>query len=216
MARPTGDSARDRLELFTWISAYLFQHGGRVTVTEAAETYGTTPQKVLTAITTVGCAGASGEASKGQRVFNTQCKSCHTLEKDGAQVTAPVQIIGAWNPRNETFTWAWDHPSVRVRLRAFAAEREWERFHSPKNLAMAVSGEAGELVAELQWASGEESLTLEKRAAVAAEMADVLIYLCRLADVLDVDLIVAAERKLEADGRRYAVDEVRGSAAKRR
>lgn len=65
MARPTGDSARDRLELFTWISAYLFQHGGRVSVAEAAEIYGTTPHKVLTAITTVGCAGASGEASKG-------------------------------------------------------------------------------------------------------------------------------------------------------
>ena len=101
-------------------------------------------------------------------------------------------------------------------IRQCAVERDWEQFHTPKNLAMAVSGEAGELVAELQWASGEESLTLEKRAAVAAEMADVLIYLCRLADVLDVDLIVAAERKLEADGRRYAVDEVRGSAAKRR
>ncbi len=65
MARPTGDSARDRLELFTWISAYLFQHGGRVSVDEAAEIYGTTPQKVVAAITTVGCAGASGEASKG-------------------------------------------------------------------------------------------------------------------------------------------------------
>lgn len=65
MARPTGDSARERLELFTWISAFLFQHGGRVTVTEAAQKYGTTPDKVISAITIVGCAGASGEASKG-------------------------------------------------------------------------------------------------------------------------------------------------------
>ena len=76
-------------------------------------------------------------------------------------------------------------------LRAFAAERDWEQFHTPKNLAMAVAGEAGELVAELQWLTPEESVALqgEGLAAVSDEMADVLIYLCRLADVLGVDLL---------------------------
>ena len=101
-------------------------------------------------------------------------------------------------------------------VRQFAVDRDWEQFHTPKNLAMAVAGEAGELVAELQWVTPAESLTPEKREAVEQEMADVLIYLCRMADVLDVDLVEAAARKLEASGRRYKADEVRGNAAKRR
>jgi NTP pyrophosphatase (non-canonical NTP hydrolase) len=106
---------------------------------------------------------------------------------------------------------------LTVAVRAFAVERDWEQFHTPKNLAMAVAGEAGELAAELQWLTPEESQALrpEQVQAVAAEMADVLIYLCRMADVLGVDLLVAANKKLTADGQRYAVADVRGSAQKR-
>lgn len=100
-------------------------------------------------------------------------------------------------------------------VREFAQERDWEQFHTPKNLAMAVAGEAGELVAELQWLAGDQPLSPGKRQAVTDEMADVLIYLCRMADVLGVDLLAAAEAKLEADGERYRAQEVRGSAEKR-
>ncbi len=102
-------------------------------------------------------------------------------------------------------------------VREFAAERDWEQFHTPKNLAMAVAGEAGELVAELQWLTPEQSQELgpEQLESVAAEMADVLIYLCRMADVLGVDLLAAAAAKLQVNGHRYAVAEVRGSAQKR-
>ena len=98
MARPTGDSARERLELFTWISAYLFQHGGRVTIADAAQKYGTTENKVVSAITTVGCAGASGEASKGLQhdIFDIDWD---LLESDGIiqllvadVLTKPVQF----------------------------------------------------------------------------------------------------------------------------
>lgn len=101
-------------------------------------------------------------------------------------------------------------------LRAFAAERDWEQFHTPKNLAMAVAGEAGELVAEFQWLTPEESLALdaERMAAVASEMGDVLIYLSRLADVLGVDLVAAAAAKLEANRARYTVERAKGNAQK--
>ena len=101
-------------------------------------------------------------------------------------------------------------------MREFAAERDWEQFHTPKNLAMALAGEAGELLAEFQWLTPEESanLTVEQRAAVAEEMADVLIYLCRLADVSGIDLLPAAAAKLEANRARYTVDTARGNAAK--
>jgi NTP pyrophosphatase (non-canonical NTP hydrolase) len=106
---------------------------------------------------------------------------------------------------------------LTLALREFAAEREWERFHTPKNLAMAVAGEAGELLAELQWLTPEESasLTPNQLNAVGAEMADVLIYLCRLADVLGVDLLDLAQAKVTANAERYSVAEARGNAVKR-
>ncbi|GIG69781.1 nucleotide pyrophosphohydrolase [Phytomonospora endophytica] len=92
-------------------------------------------------------------------------------------------------------------------LRAFAAERGWEKFHRPKNLAMALAGEVGELVAELQWLTPEEceSLTDAQRDAVGAEMADVLMYLTRLADVLGVDLETATRAKMARNAGRFPV-----------
>ena len=104
---------------------------------------------------------------------------------------------------------------LAARLRQFAAERDWEQFHTPKNLAMALAGEAGELLAELQWLTPEQSAAVMADAAAAArveaELADVLIYLVRLADVLEVDLVDAAHRKIDAGARRYDADMYRGS-----
>lgn len=96
---------------------------------------------------------------------------------------------------------------LTLALRQFAADRQWEPFHTPKNLAMAIAGEAGELLAELQWLTPAESasLTADQRKAVAAEMADVLIYLCRLADVLGVDLLDAAHAKVAVNAERFPI-----------
>jgi len=106
--------------------------------------------------------------------------------------------------------------ALRDALRAFAAEREWERFHTPKNLAMALAGEAGEVIEHFQWLTAEESanLTAERRDEVALELADVLLYLIRLADVLGIDLADAAQHKLAINARRYPVDKARGRADK--
>ena len=106
--------------------------------------------------------------------------------------------------------------ALRDALRAFAAERDWERFHTPKNLAMALSGEAGEVIEHFQWLSGEESAALPEpaRAEVALELADVLLYLVRLADVLGIDLADAARTKLRINADRYPVDKARGRSDK--
>ena len=92
-------------------------------------------------------------------------------------------------------------------LRDFAAERNWERFHTPKNLAMALAGEAGELVAEFQWLTPAESersgLTPEQIAAIGMEVADVQIYLLRLADVLGLDIPKVVREKVEINRSRF-------------
>ncbi|WP_106400133.1 nucleotide pyrophosphohydrolase [Actinocorallia populi] len=94
------------------------------------------------------------------------------------------------------------------RLRQAVHERGWERFHTPKNLAMALAGEAGELLAEFQWLTPEESRRVmdapEKAEAVRSELADVFSYLLELADVLGVDLVEAANAKADVVARRYA------------
>lgn len=104
--------------------------------------------------------------------------------------------------------------ALQERLARFAAERDWEGFHSPKNLSMALIAEAGELIEHFQWLTEEESLALpeEKRRAVAHEMADVFIYLLRLADRLGIDLEQAAWEKIAINERRYPKEKVRGSA----
>ena len=105
---------------------------------------------------------------------------------------------------------------LRDRLRAFAAERDWDQFHSPKNLSAALSVEASELLEHFQWLKEDESFTLspEKRAKVAEEIADVLLYLVRIADKLDIDVLDAALKKIEANGKKYPVDKSRGSMRK--
>jgi NTP pyrophosphatase (non-canonical NTP hydrolase) len=101
-------------------------------------------------------------------------------------------------------------------LRRFAAERDWEQFHSPKNLAMALSVEVAEIVEHFQWLSEAQSRELEpaKRAEVEQELADALIYLVRLADQLQIDLFEAAERKLALNEAKYPAERVRGSPKK--
>ena len=106
--------------------------------------------------------------------------------------------------------------TLKLRIREFAHAREWERYHTPKNLAMAMIVEAAELVEQFQWLTPEESATLsaEKHEAVRQEVADVLIYLIRLADILDMDLLDAATAKIEINARKYPVDKARGHANK--
>ena len=92
-------------------------------------------------------------------------------------------------------------------VRNFARTRDWEKFHTPKNLAMAIAGEAGELAAEFQWLTPQESnldaLTAEQLRAIRLEMADVQIYLYRLADVLKVDISDAVREKMEINKNRF-------------
>ena len=106
--------------------------------------------------------------------------------------------------------------TLRARLRIFIAEREWERFHNPKNLAMALVVEAGELVEQFQWLTPHEAdhLRPEQRAEVELEIADVLIYLVELADRLGIDPLAAAEKKLALNAAKYPVEKARGHAAK--
>jgi NTP pyrophosphatase (non-canonical NTP hydrolase) len=109
-----------------------------------------------------------------------------------------------------------DLEELRARVREFVEERDWNRFHSPKNLAMALSVEASELVELFQWLTEEESAAPdpERRRRVAEELADVLWFLVRLSDRLDIDLLEAAELKLAANAAKYPADRVRGDARK--
>ena len=109
-----------------------------------------------------------------------------------------------------------DLDSLRTRLEAFARDRDWEQFHSPKNLSMALSVEVAEIAEHFQWLTEEQSRELDpaKRAEVEQELADVLIYLVRLADQLGIDLLEAAQRKLAVNEARYPADKVRGSSKK--
>jgi NTP pyrophosphatase (non-canonical NTP hydrolase) len=106
---------------------------------------------------------------------------------------------------------------LRQRLREFARVRDWEQFHTPKNLSMALIVEAAELVEQFQWLTAEESAQLapEARRAVEEELADVFIYLVRLSDLLGVDLLEAARHKIERNEKKYPAAEVRGKADKR-
>lgn len=105
---------------------------------------------------------------------------------------------------------------LRDQLRAFAAARDWDQFHSPKNLAMALSAEAGELLEIFQWLTEAQSRSLSPQAQAAAsdEIADVLLYLIRLGDKLGIDPVAAANRKIVANAAKYPADKARGSSRK--
>jgi dCTP diphosphatase len=113
------------------------------------------------------------------------------------------------------------HPSdsledLRQRLAEFARQRDWEQFHSPKNLSMALIAEAAELVEHFQWLTESQSLQLDadQHAAVRLELADILIYLVRTADRLDIDLIAAARDKIAINEQRFPAAQVRGIASR--
>jgi len=105
---------------------------------------------------------------------------------------------------------------LRDRLRDFASARDWNQFHSPKNLAIALSVEAAELLEHFQWVSDNHSLNMpqDKLGKIDEEIADVFLYLIRLADMLKIDLIKAADRKIEVNSQKYPVEKSRGSAKK--
>lgn len=102
------------------------------------------------------------------------------------------------------------------RLRIFAKEREWEKFHSPKNLAMALSVEVSEIAELFQWLTEEESynLTAEKLQQLKEEIGDVMIYLAKLADKFGIDPIEAAKEKIEINEKKYPAEMVKGKAKK--
>jgi NTP pyrophosphatase (non-canonical NTP hydrolase) len=97
--------------------------------------------------------------------------------------------------------------ALKEEIRAFADARDWQQFHTPKNLSMAIAGEAGELVAEFQWLTAEQSMLLnmsaEKLNDVELEIADVAIYLIRLADVLGVDVAAVVRKKIAINESRF-------------
>lgn len=101
---------------------------------------------------------------------------------------------------------------LRAELQKFVEERDWEQFHSPKNLAMAMIVEAAELVEHFQWLTEEQSrqLSAEKRELVAQEIADTFVYLLRISEVLGIDIIQAARSKLEINAKKYPVEKARG------
>ena len=107
-------------------------------------------------------------------------------------------------------------PDLSQKLAEFARLRDWEQFHSPKNLAMALAGESGELLEHFQWLTEEASanLTAEKKEAVAFEMADILIYLLRLGERLDIDVQDAAYRKMAINEARFPIEKVKGLAGR--
>jgi dCTP diphosphatase len=106
--------------------------------------------------------------------------------------------------------------TLQIKLREFVAERDWDQFHTPKNLAMALVAEAGELVEYFQWLTPEQSTQLpaDIRAEVELEIADVLLFLLRLCDKLGIDPVLAAGKKLVLNAERYPVAKARGRATK--
>ena len=109
-----------------------------------------------------------------------------------------------------------DLQTLTQALRDFAQARDWAQFHSPKNLASALSVEAAELLEHFQWLTEAQSrnLAAPKKAEVAAEAADVLLYLLQLCDKLDIDLVEAARLKMVVNGEKYPVARARGSSRK--
>jgi NTP pyrophosphatase (non-canonical NTP hydrolase) len=109
------------------------------------------------------------------------------------------------NPRSDQGHSCDSLDDLRERLRAFAGARDWEQFHTPKNLAMSVAIEAAEIMEHFQWLTPAQSAHLDeaKKREVAHEIADVLLYLVRLADVLDIDMPAAAREKIELNALKY-------------
>jgi NTP pyrophosphatase (non-canonical NTP hydrolase) len=109
-----------------------------------------------------------------------------------------------------------DFDRIRKQVRQFVVERDWDQFHSPKNLSMALIVEAAEMVEHFQWLTEAQSCELapEKLAEVELELADIQIYLISLAQKLQLDLVAAVDKKLVLNAQKYPADQVRGSSKK--
>jgi len=109
-----------------------------------------------------------------------------------------------------------DVQALQASLRAFAADRDWEQFHSPKNLAAALSVEAAELLEHFQWLTDEQSRSISDtdREAIAEEVADVFLYLLQLSDKLGIDPIESAKKKIQANAIKYPVERAKGISKK--
>jgi len=131
---------------------------------------------------------------------------------------APLFLLTSRSPRVASREWGHmkDLEELKQVVAEFARERNWDQFHSPKNLAMALSVEAAELLEQFQWLSEAESMAppSDRRQAVADEIADVLVYLVRLADRLNIDIGEAVARKMLINAEKYPADKVRGSSRK--
>ena len=106
--------------------------------------------------------------------------------------------------------------AIKLRLQEFAKERDWDQFHSPKNFSMALVVECAELVEHFQWLTDEQSkhLTAETLDEVSLEMADIMIYLIRLADKLDINLLESVNRKIKLNAEKYPIEKSKGLATK--
>ena len=109
-----------------------------------------------------------------------------------------------------------DIKQLQQTLTEFAQQRNWEQFHTPKNLAMALSGEVGELLEIFQWLTPEQSqqLSPEKKQHASEEIADVMMYLLRLADKCDIDVMQACQEKIQQNAAKYPINKCYGSAKK--
>ncbi len=105
---------------------------------------------------------------------------------------------------------------LQAELKTFALDRDWETYHTPKNLTLALTGEVGELCELVQWKSDQEILKSNEgiKKDLAAELADIQMYLARLADILDIDLMQACQEKLQHNAEKYPVDKAKGNAKK--
>jgi NTP pyrophosphatase (non-canonical NTP hydrolase) len=119
----------------------------------------------------------------------------------------PPHRLAAMNP---------DIQALQSALRQFARERDWAQFHSPKNLAAALTVEASELLEHFQWLTEDQSRQLpdEKRAQVGSEIADVLLYLLQLSDTLGIDPLQAARQKMAINAQKYPVALAKGNSTK--
>lgn len=109
-----------------------------------------------------------------------------------------------------------DFEGIKQQVRQFVVERDWDQFHSPKNLSMALIVEAAEMVEHFQWLTEEQSCNLspEKLAEVEQELADIQVYLISLAEKLKLDIVTAVEKKLVLNAQKYPVDKARGNSKK--
>ncbi len=161
--------------------------------------------------------GKRGEARQRERARSSLEGQSATQRDRGWRRRRPGIVRTAISPR-DCYMWRVSIASLQRQLRDFAVERDWEQFHTPKNLVMALAGEVGELTEIFQWLTPDESADVMVEAASAGrvreEMADVLAYLLRLSDVLGVDLEAALAKKIVKNAVKYPVETAQGVATK--